>query len=597
LYLAEEVVWYVLKMAGNYATILRSGSIKGIGNRGKRGSGMDEKVKRVSVEDFKNIIGILTPSMDDYLYIYDLRRDYYCISPSAMERFRMPSIEFNRVPETMATFTYAEDVAILHEDLRQILNKEKDSRNIQYRWIGRDGEPVWINARGNVLYDENGEAEFVAGCINEIGRKQKADNVSGLLGESSLQLELKMRGLGSRLEGFVLRLGIDNFKEINENKGMEYGDMILRKTAECIGSVIHSDEKLYRIVADEFAVVDFSGRSAEEAHEIYNEIRRRIDAFIEENCYEVFFTISAGVLEFGGVKNQTYYNLMKLSEFSLNEAKNNGRNKHYIYDPRDYLAFLHKRELLHIIRHSVNEDFKGFETYYQPIVDIRENRLYSAETLLRFQSDSMGRVSPVEFIPILEDSGLIIPVGKWVLHQAMCACAKIQKEIPGFKMSVNLSYVQVLKSNVLSEILAGVEKYGLAPESIIVELTESGFFEANANFNNFCEGLKANGIPLALDDFGTGYSNFHYLYNLSPSTIKIDRSFTLKALNNDYEYNLLQHMADMTHSIDTKFCIEGIETEDELNRICNMGPDYIQGFYFAQPCPLDKFLETMHGFV
>lgn len=143
---------------------------------------MDEKVKRVSVEDFKNIIGILTPSMDDYLYIYDLRRDYYCISPSAMERFRMPSIEFNRVPETMATFTYAEDVAILHEDLRQILNKEKDSRNIQYRWIGRDGEPVWINARGNVLYDENGEAEFVAGCINEIGRKQKADNVSGLLG-------------------------------------------------------------------------------------------------------------------------------------------------------------------------------------------------------------------------------------------------------------------------------------------------------------------------------------------------------------------------------------------------------------------------------
>ena len=261
------------------------------------------------------------------------------------------------------------------------------------------------------------------------------------------------------------------------------------------------------------------------------------------------------------------------------------------------MAFLQKRELLHIIRHSVNEDFQGFETYYQPIVDIRENRLYSAETLLRFQSDSMGRVSPVEFIPILEDSGLIIPVGKWVLHQAMCACAKIQKEIPGFKMSVNLSYVQVLKSNVLSEILAGVEKYGLAPESIIVELTESGFFEANANFNNFCEGLKANGIPLALDDFGTGYSNFHYLYNLSPSTIKIDRSFTLKALNNDYEYNLLQHMADMTHSIDTKFCIEGIETEDELNRICNMGPDYIQGFYFAQPCPLDKFLETMHGFV
>ena len=370
-----------------------------------------------------------------------------------------------------------------------------------------------------------------------------------------------------------------------------------RKTAECISSVILPEQKLYRIVADEFAVVDFSDRGAEDAHELYDAIRKQVDTFIEANCYEVFFTVSAGILEFSDVQNQAYFNIMKLSEFSLNEAKNNGKNKHYIYNKPDYQAFLHKRELLHIIRHSVNENFAGFEAYYQPIVDIRENRLYSAETLLRFHTESMGMVSPVEFIPILEESGLIIPVGRWVLHQAMRACAQIQKEIPNFKMSVNLSYVQVLKSNVLKEILAGVKAYGLAPESIVIELTESGFFEANANFSNFCEGLKANGIPLALDDFGTGYSNFHYLYNLNPSTIKIDRSFTLKALNNDYEYNLLQHMADMTHSIDTKFCIEGIETKEELNKICNMGPDYIQGFYFSKPCPLGAFLDTMHDFI
>ncbi len=558
---------------------------------------MDEGIKRVSVEEFKNIIGILTPSMDDFLYMYDLRKDHYCISPSAMERFMLPSTEFSRVPETIASFTHPDDVATLHEDLQQILNKEKDYRNIEYRWIGRDGKPVWINARGNVLYDENGEAEFVVGCINEIGKKQKADNVSGLLGESSLQSELKKQGQTNRMKGFILRLGIDNFKEINENKGMEYGDMILRKTAECIAAAILPDQKLYRVVADEFAVVDFSNRGAEDAHELYDAIRKQVDSFIEANCYEVFFTISAGILEFGDVQNQSYFNVMKLSEFSLNEAKNNGKNKHYIYNKPDYQAFLHKRELLHIIRHSVNENFRGFETYYQPIVDIREKRLYSAETLLRFRTEALGMVSPVEFIPILEESGLIIPVGRWVLHQAMRACAQIQKEIPNFKMSVNLSYVQVLKSNVLKEILAGVKAYGLAPESIVIELTESGFFEANANFSNFCEGLRANGIPLALDDFGTGYSNFHYLYNLNPSTIKIDRSFTLKALNNDYEYNLLQHMADMTHSIDTKFCIEGIETKEELNKICNMGPDYIQGFYFSKPCPLGTFLDTMHKFI
>jgi EAL domain-containing protein (putative c-di-GMP-specific phosphodiesterase class I) len=125
----------------------------------------------------------------------------------------------------------------------------------------------------------------------------------------------------------------------------------------------------------------------------------------------------------------------------------------------------------------------------------------------------------------------------------------------------------VLRSDVLNDILEGIQKYQLKEGSIYIELTESGFLESNSYFINFCEGLKANGIPLALDDFGTGYSNFHYLYNLNPSTIKIDRSFTLKALKSSYEYSLLRHMVDMTHDIDLKLCIEGIETIQELNKI------------------------------
>ncbi len=556
---------------------------------------MEKNINRVSIEQFKHIIDILNPCMDDYLYIYDLQNDYYCISSSAVERFMMPAAQFYHVAENLSAVSYGDDFVAVREDIQQILNKEKEFHNMQYRWVGRDGKPVWINCRGRVTHDGNGEPEFLVGCINEIGKKQKADNVSGLLGEYSLQQEMKDCSY-KRLSGFMLRLGIDNFKEINENKGMDYGDMILSRTAECIKFAILPDQKLYKIVADEFIVIDSMGRTVEEAQRLYDEIRRLVDVFIEENGYEVFFTISAGIIDFDCEENQTYYNMMKLSEFALNEAKNNGKNRHYIYDKRDYKAFLQKRELLQLIRHSMEKDYEGFEVYYQPIVDIKKKRLYCAEALARFKSERIGSVPPVQFIPLLEESGLIIPVGRWILDQSMAACARIQQEIPDFKVSVNLSYVQVLKSNVLNDILVGVEKYGLAPDSIIVELTESGFFEANANFMNFCEGLRQNGIPLALDDFGMGYSNFHYLYNLNPNTIKIDRSFTLKALQNDYEYNLLQHMADMTHSIDTKFCIEGIETEQELKKICNMGPDYIQGYYFGKPCPLNEFLDLLHGF-
>jgi EAL domain-containing protein (putative c-di-GMP-specific phosphodiesterase class I) len=242
------------------------------------------------------------------------------------------------------------------------------------------------------------------------------------------------------------------------------------------------------------------------------------------------------------------------------------------------------------MRRSVNNDFKGFEAYFQPIVDIKNDRLSAAETLLRFQSEETGAVSPAEFIPLLEESGLIIPVGRWVLHQAMAACSRIQKYIPDFRISVNVSYIQVLKSDMLSEIKEAVATYGLPKGSMTMELTESGFLESDATFIKFCDGLKENDIPLALDDFGTGYSNFHYLYNLSPHTIKIDRSFTVKALNNSYEYNLLQHMVEMTHSIDLKLCIEGIETKQELDKISEICPDYIQGYYFGKPAPLEAFI-------
>lgn len=549
---------------------------------------MEDNFDRISIEQFKNVMRTLDTSMNDYLYIMDIKNDYYCISKNAAVRFLLPDAEFNNVTETLKTVILPEDFPLVAEDIKLIAEGKKQFHDLQYRWYDQEHRAIWINCRGKVLYDEEGQPEFLVGCINEVGKKQLADNVSGLLGESSLKRDLVEHD--GRLDGFMLRLGIDRFKEINENQGMDYGDMILRKTAECIASVIRPDQKLYRIVADEFAVVDFSGRDSGEAIRLYEEIRHSINKFIAENEYEVFYTLSAGIMEFKSVVNHTYYNLMKLSEFSLNEAKDRGKNKYYLYTRADYHGFTHKKGLTKIMRNAVNNNFTGFSAHFQPVMDIKQNKLIGAETLMRFTCEEKGNVTPYEFVPLLEDSGLIIPVGRWILHRAMEACKEIQKVIPGFKVSVNVSYVQVLRSNILEDILYGLKKYGLEADSVIIELTESGFLEENEYFIRFCDGLKQYGIQLALDDFGTGYSNFHYLSHLTPNTIKIDRSFTLKALKNDYEFGLLQHMADMTHSIDSKFCIEGIETEDELNKISKMGPDYIQGYYFGKPCAYDAFV-------
>lgn len=542
----------------------------------------------LSFSQFQDIINLLDSSMDDFLYVYDSETNCYCISPSAVERFNIPKSCFNNVLMEFQKFVYPEDYPKLAEDIISIKKGEKEFHNMEYRWLDRNGAAVWINCRGIALAEESGKPWLFVGCINEIGRQQKADNVSGLLGEFRLRQET-LEHQGKWMRGFMLRLGIDNFKEINENRGMDYGDMILRKAAECIEEVIAPEQKLYRIVADEFMILDFSGSSVESAIRLYKKIRSSIDSFIESNFYEVFFTTSAGILELDTLENQNYTDLMKLSEFALNEAKIRGRNRCYVYDKKDYNAFCRKREIIKIMRQAVNNGYQGFEAYFQPIVDIGENRISGAETLLRFHSQELGNISPVEFIPLLEESGLIIPVGKWVLEQAMQACSEIQKTVKDFRISVNLSYIQVLKSNVLMEILVGVEKYRLRPGSVVVEMTESGFLESNETFISFCEGLKENGVLLALDDFGIGYSNFHYLYNLSPDSIKIDRGFTVKALNNEYECELLRHMVDMVHSINLKLCIEGIETKEEFARICEIEPDYIQGYYFGKPCPLEQF--------
>ena len=549
-----------------------------------------ENNRSFEFEQFKEVFELLGACVDDYLYVSDLRKDIFYLTPNALERFPLPGNQFDHYEEVMQTLIAPEDWRAVSLDVAEVTAGKKKLHDMVYRWKGIDGEDVWINCRGVAIFDEQGAPKYLIGCLNEVGKRQQADNVSGLLGETSLYAELE-KAKDRKSGGFILRVGIDNFKEINENKGLEYGDMILRQTAVCIKEAIGDHMKLYRIVADEFVVIDNTAATFQQAKELYYSIVKNINRFIVANHYEVFFTISGGIVELGEISNQKPENLMKITEFALNEAKRVGKNQYYIFDMKDYDDFRHRKWLISVMRKSVNHDFRGFEPYYQPIVDIANNKTIGAETLLRFSTGESGMVSPKEFICLLEESGLIVPVGRWVLHQALKACKKVREYVPQFRVSVNISFIQVLKSDILADIVKALDMYDLPPQSLMVELTESGLFEENPRFQRFCKGIQEKGVLLALDDFGTGYSNFHYLYELSPNIIKIDRSFTYHAVNNENEYNLLRHMIEMTHGIDLKLCIEGIENEHELKKICTMKPDYIQGYYFGKPVQFDTFMK------
>ena len=578
---------------------------------------MDPIMNSFSREQMEYIVELFNPCMDDYLYVFDLQKDCYKISKHATERFLLPGDNFDDAAKAHHTFVYSEDQSRLDDEFRRIMSGEIVFHNMQYRWLDRAGKPVWINCRGRVLNDADGKPHFLVGCINEIGQKQKADNVSGLLGESSLSAYVEQFEDGLP-DGFFLRIGIDDFRDINGDFGMEYGDYILKSTADCIAENIKPSQRLYRILADEFMVVDFSGGDMEAATELYKNIRKSLDTFIEENGYKSVFTISAGAVDTAKTSG-TYENIMKLSEYALNTAKEQGKNRCYIYMQEDYDVFLRKKQITRQLHHAVNHGFEGFETYYQPIVDTKTRRLVGAEALMRFsmpercedgetkkEAVCVGedghdadekvhweRISPVEFIPLLEETGLIIPAGKWMLHQAISTCSRWQKYIPNFRININLSYVQVMKSRVLTEILTALRLYGLEPSAVGIELTESGYLDTNTHFQKLWDGLKKNGVLVILDDFGTGYSNLHCLGDLRPNYIKIDRSFTLKALNNQYEHDLMTQIITMTHKLDLTICVEGIETEDEFAKISELDPDYIQGFLFGKPQPAEEFYENL----
>ena len=551
---------------------------------------MEVDFKNLSLEYLCQVIDILDPTTDNYLFVYDYQKDYFYITPHAIQRFAIEDNAIHNAIQAMEKLVYPDDFQMLHNDFAELKASDRSIQNITYRWMSRTGEPIWINSRGYVVRDEQNMALRLVGCINEVGETtQKADNLSGLLSLSSLQAYLSQYEAGFP-DGYFLRIDVDDFKGINARLGVEYGDAILRKMAEIISGLLMPGQEIFRLIGDEFLVVDLMGHGEDDAKALYSRIQQGINAYIIESNYEAVFTVSAGFLACKDADAPSYSKVMSLTEFALDEAKRHGKNLCYVYREEDYQAFLKRRNIMLQLRQAVNNNFEGFEVYYQPLFDPFNSELIGAEALMRFRSEDYGMVSPAEFIPLLEETTLIIPAGRWILHESLKLCKRIKQHIPSFHISVNLSYVQVLRSPIEDEIISAISAYQLSPSDVMIELTESGLLESSTRFAAFWKKLKSAGVSMALDDFGSGYSNFRYLAELGPDMVKIDRTFTAGAMRSSYEYELLSLFSKMVHQLNLKVCVEGVETEHEFAKICQLPPEYIQGYYLGRPCPTEQFM-------
>lgn len=549
-------------------------------------------LRTMSLEQIRSVIEIMQQSSDAYMFILDLNADTYIMSEKMTKRFPFHTTLVENCTETIKEVVHPSDYEMLAADLEQCRSGEKDSHAIEYRWMDRMNRVVWISCRGTVVTGMENH-RLLIGTVTELGKKAKADNVTGLRREAGLRLD--MEGLLRENPGsihYMMRIGIDNFKEINEKEGIEAGDEVLRELAECILDTVDESVKVYRLVADEFMIVDGGMSHKQEPRAVYRQIQQAIAAMAKRKEYSRFYTVSAGVLD-GDFTGKTVEEIMRYTEFSMNEAKRNGRNQMQMFRQANYDLYLERLNICKALRQDVNHDFRGFEVYYQPIVSTADDyKLIGAEALLRWKNEEYGNVSPAVFIPILEESGLIIPVGRYVLWEAARTCKKWKEYVPEFHINVNLSYVQLYKSDLMKDVERCVQEVELDPDSLVLELTESGYIETNERIKELFRDLRARSIDLALDDFGTGYSNMRYLKEIDFKTVKIDRSFVVQALQNEYDFNIISHIIDMVHSLGSVVCMEGIEGKEELSRMMTAKPDMIQGYYFGKPTPAKQFEET-----
>lgn len=550
---------------------------------------IDDMFKVLGENAAEILFEIITESMDDYLYIFDLQDNTMEISQSAVERFMISDCVMT---DAVMKVTYEDDRRMLEKHLADISEGKEKVHNLHYRWLDKNGLPVWINCRGIAIDDNEGHVRYLVGCMNETGNKRRADNVTGLLGgpEFIAYLQSQVENLS---KGFLIHIGIDDFGSINSTRGAAYGDYILRSVAGCMKKCLSGSQRIYHLVADQYVIVDLEAASKEDALKLKKRITDKLYEFIVAENYEAVFSVSVGV-----IAAATFYEgaeeCRRKFEFALKQAKSMGKNGFYFFDENDYEAFQRKGRIIAALRNSIVNGCKGFEVYYQPIVDCRSEKLIGAEALMRFSmmaEDEQVSISPVEFIPLLEETGLIIPAGRYVLNEAAEMCSEMQQYIPGFKMNVNVSYVQIIQGKVEQDILAAIEKNSLKPESICIELTESGFMDMTPSFCRFRKTLDDNNINFVIDDFGTGYSNFHCIRDMNPSYVKMDKDFTAKAMNDARDNELYRNIIPLVHSIDVRICAEGIEERDWYLKMKEMQVDYLQGYYFGRPCRKEQFIQ------
>ena len=468
----------------------------------------------------------------------------------------------------------------------------------------KDGEafPEWLTIKA--ITDPSGQVTRYVGVFSDISKHKRAEETIRTLTYYDAVTRLPNRYLlmdrldqaleraprsGRRLA--LVMIGLNRFKQINETLGHQTGDVVLRTVADRLGMSLRGHDTVARLRGDTFCCLLTDLAQDHDAHLVISRLLESFSTSFEVDGHELFITAKVGISVYP-VDGTDPEDLAQKAETAMNRSKELADNSYQFYTPEMHANSVERLRLETELRKAVSRD--EFVVYYQPKIETATGRVVGAEALVRWRHRELGMISPADFIPIAEETGLILPIGNWVMNH-VCQQLRQWRDVgqPVVQVAVNLSAHQFRQPDLVEQVVAALETHGIPPDLLELELTESAVMHhAEATIETLMQ-LHKQGVRLAIDDFGTGYSSLSYLKKFPLDKLKIDRSFVMDIDTNPASAEIVGAIVAMGHSLNLEIVAEGVENDAQLDVLKGLKCDEIQGFYYSRPIPAETFASIL----
>ncbi|QGU95647.1 EAL domain-containing protein [Clostridium bovifaecis] len=560
------------------------------------------KFSQESLKEVEERFRLALEGSKDGIWDWKIKANKFSLSTQCKIMLGYRDKELNDTLSSWLKLIHKDDIESFQQAMKKHLCKQTLFLNINVRMKTKIGMYKWILIRGKAIFDNDNSPIRMAGSTTDITSRRKNeetiyklayyDSLTNLPNRTLFNLKLAdelKKSLKYNTQLALLYMDLDNFKSINDTFGHHFGDKLLIEVTKSFECLMRDNIIISRLGGDEFMVLISDIHDITYACELSNEIIKSLYRPFIINSTSVFVTTSIGIVVYPN-DGSDIETLLKNADAAMYHAKSLGKNNYQLFSTELNAKLVEKMELEKTLRFALlNRKEKEFMVYYQPQVDAKTGELVGMEALVRWTHPKRGFISPNQFIPIAEETGLINEIDEFVI-KATCKQLR-QWQYQGYKLvpvSVNISANQFKQQNIFNKIKAILDETEISPKWLHIEITESATISDMNLATKILNRFKALGIKVLLDDFGTGYSSLNHLKNLPINTLKIDKSFIDRIAYEESEKAIAHTLIELAHILNMDVIAEGVETEAQLEVLKAQQCDKIQGYLFSKPLPPDK---------